>query len=390
METQVCVSFRTALPIVTVALFAFAVPAYADHMLDINTATLEELDTLPGVGATIAQRIVDGRPYAAVEEISTVQGIGEPGSKTYEDIIPHITVGTSGTNQNQNSGQSNQGAATQEAPVSSGGGVFIEDTKEIRVHIDAASTVFVGADSAFAARVTGAVGVPIENARVVWSFGNGDWREGQSVLYNFAFPGTYVVVADASSGGYSASDRVTITVIPAKVLVSDVTSEYVALTNRSGVEIDIGGWFLFGSGRQFQFPRNTIILDGETVLVSNKRTGLSGTDPGTVVLMYPNGIVAARYEYPLFLGRAQSGSGGAGSSVHAPAEQGNTAELFQSVEREELITAPVVAADASGIFIPPIFGWLAALVGLSGAVSFGVLFVRRMEYQGYTVKELHD
>lgn len=59
------------------------------EMININTATLEELEMLPGVGPKTAQAIIDGRPYGAVEEILEVRGIGD---KKFEGMKNNICV----------------------------------------------------------------------------------------------------------------------------------------------------------------------------------------------------------------------------------------------------------------------------------------------------------
>lgn len=349
--------------------------------VNINTASLDLLDTLPGVGPTTAQYIIDGRPYASVADISTVKGIGEPGSKSYEDIIDLITVSDGDSDTLPDAAP--EAAAEEESAEPEeghGGGIFIDDTLSIFVDAGVDRTVFVGADSVFEARVVGAQGLPVEHARVVWSFGNGERREGARVLYNFAFPGTYVVTADAANEVYSATDRVVVTAIPDAMAVTEVTGEYIALTNGSEHDIDIGGWLLFALGTQFQFPQHTVILSGQEVLVSNRRTGLSGADPSTVALQYPNGVVAARYEYPLFLAKAATPS-----PAPAPREPAVPREPAPEslVSNASLMTSPAAASHGTS----GVWAWILSVAILAGGAGLVLVSVRKQRRTLYMVEE---
>ncbi|CEN55629.1 ComEA family DNA-binding protein [Candidatus Methylopumilus turicensis] len=90
----------------TILFFSFTVGAFA--AVNLNTATVEQLEALNGVGPAKAQAIVDYRKkngnFKTVDDLNNVPGIGD---KTLAKLKPEITV----------SGTAPAAAAAKPAPV---------------------------------------------------------------------------------------------------------------------------------------------------------------------------------------------------------------------------------------------------------------------------------
>ena len=72
--------------------------------IDLNSADSKDLMALPGIGKTLADRIIEYREqngrFEQTDELFNVRGIGE---KTYEEIKDHVHCGLEVTNENSGS-----------------------------------------------------------------------------------------------------------------------------------------------------------------------------------------------------------------------------------------------------------------------------------------------
>jgi len=155
-------------------------------------------------------------------------------------------------------------------------------------------TVETGAGSFFEGHMYSKDGVPLQNVRYLWNFGDGETSDQSSVFYAYPYPGKYVVLLSADAGdGYSAIDRMVVEAVPAEVAVAqkDDGSLLVSNTTHTKKELNLGMWKLERGGGLFVIPRNTIVLPGMAVRFAPNVLKLpTGT---STLLLYPDNMVAA-------------------------------------------------------------------------------------------------
>ena len=92
-----------------IVLFIYLVPTSAQKTLppqpiNLNTATIAQLETLPGIGPNTAKSIVDFRnrsgPFRRVEDLLAIKGISK---SQLEKLRPYVTVGPTAPNRHPDS-----------------------------------------------------------------------------------------------------------------------------------------------------------------------------------------------------------------------------------------------------------------------------------------------
>lgn len=87
MRNSARICFFVALAFMASVLVSHGIAAAAT--ININSASVTELESLPGVGPAIAKKIIDNRPYKSIDEL-TKAGLSK---KAIDKLRPMVTVG---------------------------------------------------------------------------------------------------------------------------------------------------------------------------------------------------------------------------------------------------------------------------------------------------------
>jgi len=257
-----------------IALFFFPPTVTATELININTANVEALDTLPGIGPAKAVAIIDYRStfgnFATSADIQNVTGIGP---STYAEIAPLITVtgGTSVVIDTENADEDE--SPVTDTPPESGKN---EKVPVRDLVVTAPSIAFVNQSVSFAVRPKNA---DDRLVRYAWYFGDATEGTGNDPTHTFHHAGRYVVMVESYYARETVMGRHDITILQTELTLSRDAMGNALITNESAYEIDLGG-FSLRSTDVFVIPKYTVVLPGETLTLS-----VSQTTPSQGVLL---------------------------------------------------------------------------------------------------------
>lgn len=240
----------------------------------------------------------------------------------------------------------------------------------------------VGATIIFTGRVWGLKKEPIENARMTWAFGDGASTDGASVSHIYYYPGEYTAILDAASGFYSASDRVRVTaVVPALALRTggDVARSFVAIENSGDTELDLSGWQILLQGKNFVFPKNTLIGARKVLTIPSEVSGFSTTATSTVSLLFPNGAVVpllpnTNVPTPISLqtGKVEVMKGDVVTQGRASRALAQTANTLAAIDESNNVLTPTEAESS-------LWMWYTGIALLGALAALAMRFSKKTE-----------
>ena len=270
-------------------LIFFPAFAYAQGaLININTASSAELQTLNGIGPSKAQAIIDYRngpngPFETIEEIKNVSGIGDA---TYNNIKDFITVGNigviSGGNTNEPSSGASPGSGASNSyspPSAASGGTKREALPILSAGKDRLATT--GSPLEFRAETN----LPHTRSTLFrWNFGDGSVGDGTALVHTYEYPGEYTVVLSMTLPDGDVVSRVNVKVIEPELAIISATPERIELKNNSKHEVNLFGRAFVSENKIFSFPKDTIVRAGQSISFGHKATGLNPINTSSVRL----------------------------------------------------------------------------------------------------------
>lgn len=290
-----------------ICLFCILPNIVLGALININTANLDELDQITGVGPAIGGKIIDYRntngPFKTIDEIKNVSGIGDA---TFLKMKDQITVG--GATVQPETGSANDSLDEDSSPEVGGRDLSVH-TGETELSRYEAEGFKLGAGRDRLATVRTPLAFSAspnklgkEVSLFTWSFGDGTSALGPKVYHAYQFPGTYNVVLNGVIDNKEeavARTKVIVSEANLKITAIDLTAGYIEISNHGDKEQNLNSWSLqtgqpkLAQGKIHVFPLDTIISPKTAIKIPLKSIGFAGQDLQEVILVYPDGGVAS-------------------------------------------------------------------------------------------------
>ena len=204
---------------------------------------------------------------------------------------------SSSSQENQSSSASISSSSSSAAEVVASGSVaYNYKSEQISAKAGEDKTAVAGADIVLEGNALGFKKEPLLNARYFWNLGDGSYKEGKNIRHIYKYPNSYIAVLNVSSGDISASDRINIKVISNELRIIETKSEFIKLKNKSGIILDVSGWFLKAGGAIFKFPDYSLVAANSELIISSDVSKLKFAGNNfSAELLYPNNSVAFSY-----------------------------------------------------------------------------------------------
>lgn len=141
-----------------------------------------------------------------------------------------------------------------------------------------------------------------------WSFGDGSMKYGSNVTYSYRTSGEYIVVVNAEKGQFESADQILVKVIDPKISLSQDGTGNIIVTNKSDDDINLYQWKISHLGKEFVFPKDTIILKGKSITLHSEVTQLSVVSSVPPLLFDPRGLLHLYTATKQFSGSVYSGN----------------------------------------------------------------------------------
>ena len=270
--------------------FFYCGTVQALDLININTASLEELDILPGIGPSKAQAIIDYRavtPFQIIEDIMNVSGIGQA---TFDKIKDLIAVGELIPEE--------EPPPTEPSTESWTPPTVVNNPPIAKAGTDI--TALVNQEISFDGSQSS--DQDYDTLTYFWNFGDGATDTEKISTHIYTYPGQYIVSLLVNDGELSNLDVITVNVYAESIIISEFNNEWIELYNQSDQIANLSNWQLDdqeqGSSTPFVFPPNSLIAPHQFLVLTQQITKLVlNNNNDQVRLIYPDGSVATEISY---------------------------------------------------------------------------------------------